>query len=969
MRIQLIPFIFCMFFASATSLFAENDPCQYDNYPPIAICDHHTVVSLGADGVAEVYAQTIDDGSYDNCGIALYEIRRMSQGWCPSWVDDDTYFGPKTGFCCEDVGTLQWVVLRVTDTNGNSNTCMAEVTVQSNLYPNFECPPNIEISCDFWYSESDLYNVGSHTFGTIVPAGETQQPIVIYDPGNPTKPQPYTWGYDGSASCGGGCNGGWGGQMPWISVEVHDYRNSCGIGVIQRKFLIECNGWTDWCTQTITVKDFNYGGAGINWPDNYNVTDCGANLDLYDPNLLPAPYGKPVVSSGGSCSLIGIAYKDLVFTFVDGVCYKILREWTVIDWCTYNPDYPWSGGIWKHTQIIKINNQNGPVINDCVDVVVEGQESTCAGRFTKSYDVNDDCTPVNKLKYDYKIDLHSNGSYDISHVGNGHPTVDKVLPLGWHKILLYVEDQCGNTTTCSHNIHVVDKKKPTPVCINGLSSVVMPIGGMVTIWAKDFDVSSEDNCTPPSLLKFSFSSNVNERSRVFDCDDVGVVPVQIWVTDQYNNQQYCSTFIQIDDNEGACVGTNPIQGRVSSFDGVSIPDAAVDLYKIMPDASLESDRTTQMTDELGNYTTGFGTTSYDRQLMVTRDGNPLAGLSTLDLVYLQRHILGLEELTKPEQYKAADLDGSGRVGVMDLMLLRNALLGGVTDEIDLGWYFYDQTCTWDQPADILDGGCQDGYTIDQNSAFPMPVDFNAVKMGDINQDLTNTAWLIETRSAPAHQIVLQTQDTRPGEIQFVSKETMNSFGFQFSIPLPAAGFSLEDGLTSVNGQSMRIDEENELIHISIAKKEAAEWLAGEALFAMTMDQEDLDQYLDQWSTDHAEGLVAEIYDEEKNAIDVEISIDQNITPQNEQNDLHIVTITPNPMTDFSLLQIDHPFGTESGLIEIYNEIGSLVYRSEIDVHTGQNRYALAPADLGASGVYYYSVTVGENLSTGKLIKL
>jgi hypothetical protein len=295
---------------------------------------------------------------------------------------------------------------------------------------------------------------------------------------------------------------------------------------------VECGNWTEYCTQTIHVKDFYGGSYGIVWPKDYTVDDCGANLDNYAPDLLPPPYNKPSVGSGGSCSLIGTAYKDLVFTFAEGACYKILREWTVIDWCKYNPDYPWSGGIWKHTQIIKIANHTAPVFNEpCDDIVVEGYENDCAGRYHRTYNVTDDCTPVEGLKYDYKIDLYANGSYDIMYEGTGAPTVDKVLPLGWHKILLYVEDQCGNKTTCSHKIHVVDKKKPTPVCLHGLSSVVMPIGGMVTIWAKDFDVSSYDNCTPQSKLKFSFSADVYEKSRVFDCDDIGVVPVQICVTD------------------------------------------------------------------------------------------------------------------------------------------------------------------------------------------------------------------------------------------------------------------------------------------------------------------------------------------------------------------------------------------------------------------------------------------------------
>ena len=43
-----------------------------DNVAPIAICDEHTIVSLGSDGTASIGAITFDDGSTDNCEIVDY---------------------------------------------------------------------------------------------------------------------------------------------------------------------------------------------------------------------------------------------------------------------------------------------------------------------------------------------------------------------------------------------------------------------------------------------------------------------------------------------------------------------------------------------------------------------------------------------------------------------------------------------------------------------------------------------------------------------------------------------------------------------------------------------------------------------------------------------------------------------------------------------------------------------------------
>ena len=142
---------------------AEVD-CYHDYVAPVAICDAHTVVSLSNTGTAKLFATDIDDGSYDNCHLESYQARRMNPGWCPPGVADDTQFRPYVEFCCEDVGQTIWVVLRVTDAHGNYNECMAEVTVQDNSYPELWCPPNITVSCSFWFSSDALNNPNNRTF-------------------------------------------------------------------------------------------------------------------------------------------------------------------------------------------------------------------------------------------------------------------------------------------------------------------------------------------------------------------------------------------------------------------------------------------------------------------------------------------------------------------------------------------------------------------------------------------------------------------------------------------------------------------------------------------------------------------------------------------------------------------------------------------------------------------------------------
>jgi hypothetical protein len=38
-----------------------------------------------------------------------------------------------------------------------------------------------------------------------------------------------------------------------------------------------------------------------------------------------------------NCALIAIEYDDEVFTIEPDACLKVIRTWTVIDWCQYDP--------------------------------------------------------------------------------------------------------------------------------------------------------------------------------------------------------------------------------------------------------------------------------------------------------------------------------------------------------------------------------------------------------------------------------------------------------------------------------------------------------------------------------------------------------------------------------------------------------------------------------------------------------
>ncbi|HJW29895.1 MAG TPA: hypothetical protein VJ508_11720, partial [Saprospiraceae bacterium] len=314
----------------------------YDSTPPVVYCDKHTVIAINnqdPQGVALLPASTIDDGSFDNCGPVTLKLRRMDSCIDFDWTSDGIDHHPDgkvdefdrglefrdyTPVSCCDVGQGYLMVqLEVTDQHGNKNYCMAEVEVQDKQSPIISCPPDIQVSCDFWFDVDILENLSDRTFGTVVDGfyydESARQPIIINDPGNPTYPQPHNWGKDGYVK--DNCN-----LDLQIRVSVLDDCSGDNlpsdapegaVRLIQRRFIAtDPSGKVGTCTQRIWVVDFhpfhinsqnpNDPTDDVIWPADATYTHCGI------PDTIP-----PTLLNTG-CALVGVNLKEERFDKTDG---------------------------------------------------------------------------------------------------------------------------------------------------------------------------------------------------------------------------------------------------------------------------------------------------------------------------------------------------------------------------------------------------------------------------------------------------------------------------------------------------------------------------------------------------------------------------------------------------------------------------------------------------------------------------
>ncbi len=321
------------------------------------------------------------------------------------------------------------------------------------------------------------------------------------------------------------------------------------------------------------------------------------------------------------------------------------------------------------------------------------------------------------------------------------------LPYGTHKIKWIVDDGCGNEETCEYTFVVKDCKAATVVCINGLSVNIMPTA-MIVLWDSDFLQYTEDNCTPTDKLVTAirrsgtgtgFPTNPDgspQKSVSFTCDDLGTQLVELWSKDLAGNADYCETYVIIQDNIGVCGpagSTATVAGVLATEDNDGLADAEVTLQGTPPNG-LPAVSMFDMSDNAGIYAfSGALPLSSSYTLTPTKDIDPVNGVSTFDLVLINKHILGLEPLNSPYKMIAADANNSRSITTFDIVEFRKLILG-INNELpgNTSWRFVDKDYVFPNPNNPFQEVFPETKSVANILNNHFADDFVAVKVGDVN---------------------------------------------------------------------------------------------------------------------------------------------------------------------------------------------------------------------------------------------
>jgi photosystem II stability/assembly factor-like uncharacterized protein len=407
---------------------------------PVAMaCNNLVHISLDVDCVTEIEPDFILEGTY-----GCYDDYQVELDVTPPYGN-----GPWVAAVVGAADVGKTYAARVTHLVSN-NKCWGSVKIEDKLNPSISCS-DINLFCPITnYSPEYIKN----TLG-IATAYPTVSDCSAY-----TLTHTDTW-HD--LACGQGFNG---------VQDLSAY-------VVRKWQVTDAWGNSATCTQYIYFKRLHL--PDVKFPADV-VLACTGNVNT-DPSATGAPFVTALgidwklFPAPGFCELQA-AFTDQVLPVCDGT-YKILRTWLVADWCV-----PTAVGVnpITHIQLIKVVDEQGAVIACPSAQVVQTNTSNCCS-ITDLPDaiIEDACSRISSIgakvtTFDpytglelgnFEVggtltDFPGNNYWDLDTLGNWGLT--PCLPLGTHRVVYTATDDCGNTSTCSFQLNVVDHEPPVSAC-------------------------------------------------------------------------------------------------------------------------------------------------------------------------------------------------------------------------------------------------------------------------------------------------------------------------------------------------------------------------------------------------------------------------------------------------------------------------------------------------------------------------
>jgi hypothetical protein len=495
--------------------------------------------------------------------------------------------------------------------------------------------------------------------------------------------------------------------------------------------------------------------------------------------------------------------------------------------------------------------------------------------------------------------------------------------------------------------------------------------GEVWVDCKLFDAGSNDNgCGPvtcfiqtpapgagapvPTIAATTSKATPNVMAPMASFNCVGAQTVALWVRDAAGNYDYCETYIEVQNNAGApnvkdC-GTTPSGAKIAT--AIST-ETGKDVENVM--VKLTGAATYQKPTTINGKTEFYGlgkTSTYT--VKPELDKNPLNGVSTLDLVLMSKHILGVQPLNSAYQMIAADVNKSGTVSTADIVELRKMILAIQTNfSKNTSWRFVDKSYQFP--------------TVPLSAAFPESKQFNgltndiedaqfvAVKVGDINGNAQTNGQAVGRGTVGTFFFNAEEQIFNAGQevrATFKANEIANILGYQFTMNYNNSALDL-----------ITIDGNTENFGVVENGTITASWngsaQADDQLFTLVFKAKKAGRLSDVLNI-NSKLTTAEAYT--KNAELLNVAINYN----NATSKMELYQNQPNPFAGRTVIGFNLP-KAENAKMTIYDATGRILKVIEKDFAKGYNEVTIE--DINTTGVLKYTLSTATATATKSMIIL
>ena len=552
------------------------------------------------------------------------------------------------------------------------------------------------------------------------------------------------------------------------------------------------------------------------------------------------------------------------------------------------------------------------------------------------------------------------------------------LAAGVYTFKWFAKDLCNNSTPqYSYTLTVRDNEAPS--IIGNLKVVALggrPLGGngMATICLNDLLTSVNDNCTNATILlqnarlvressSFIYPDDATKTCAMILCSDLAdSARLVLWTKDEAGISNYARIAIKVQDNLGVCRS-----GGVAAVSGAILNDKNVAIQNAQISASLKSNNVA-----LGKVnTTSTGGFEINNLLMgqnynfrASKEDEVYAGVTTLDISLISRHLLDIEKLKTPCSIIAADVDGNRSVDGADMLHMRNFILRKTSSLPAGAWKFIDKKYTFINPNEPLSEDFPELVSI-ENIAQNFSLGFTAVKIGDVNNTyrpissvpvnarennvLAFTTDDIALEAGKTYAIKLKASDFKASDYQFTLGIT-EGFATIKSVEagnLPNMGngnFAVFKNAITTSWNGISKESEVEALTMTFVVNQNAK----------LSDILSINSVITPMDATNTEGV----------SLKLQLSFGNSLVK--EGGEFALYQNRPNPMSNTTAIGFNLPKESDA-ILTIYNIEGKAMKVVNKTFKAGYNEVMVEKETFQTAGIYYYRLETSEHSATKKMV--